>query len=527
MHYKCGMYCRLSDADKKSDESSSIQSQKMIIESFANFNKMEIVKKYVDDGFSGGNFERPGFKEMIKDIETGLINCVLTKDLSRLGREMYGTGKYIEEFFRDHRIRYVAINDSYDSDIGDSMLGLRLSVNDLYLRDVSKKVKTSFRAKQLKGDYIGSLPLYGYKKDLNDKHKLLVDENVRDIIEFIYEEALEGITPGKIAEVLTIRKQDIPIVYKKEIRGSKVTENEGHGIWKRQTVKNILTNQMYIGNMVQNVYNKVSYNSKKIRKTDDDENIIVEGTHEAIISKETFDKVQEILNKKTSSKRTFTQDKYLFGSLLFCKECGRTIRVSEDIKKHSISHYTQCNLYTRKGKFGVCSSHRLNYDWLENDLLEYLKETCTKFCKTYGINDIEDNSSIVIKENLKKLTSKIDMINLAIKNTKEIMDSSYIDKISGVINEDMFKRIYDKNNNDLIMYNEDLKKLEQLLEMNKKNTKQNSELFVCKKAVEEFMTLKEPSKEVINSLINRIEIDKERNVYIHLNYRNLNSTYMK
>ena len=182
MQYLCAGYDRLSDADNKNDESSSIQSQKIIIDSFAKFNNLKIVKHYVDDGYSGGNFDRPGFKAMIEDIEKGKINCVITKDLSRLGRELYKTGKYIEEYFLEKGVRYIAINDSYDSNIGDAMLGIRLSVNDLYLRDVSKKVKTSLRAKQNRGDYIGSFPLYGYKKDPNDRHKLIVDEEVRENI---------------------------------------------------------------------------------------------------------------------------------------------------------------------------------------------------------------------------------------------------------------------------------------------------------------------------------------------------------
>src|SRR5574344_51230 len=199
MQYLCGGYDRLSDADNKVDESSSIQSQKMIIDAFAKFNNFNIIKHYVDDGYSGGNFERPAFKEMIRDIELGKINCVITKDLSRLGREMYKTGRYIEEYFLEKGVRYIAINDSFDSNIGDSMLGIRLGVNDLYLRDVSKKVRTSFRAKQNKGDYIGSLPLYGYIKDPNDKHKLIIDDNVAPNIELIYDLAFDGMTPQKIA----------------------------------------------------------------------------------------------------------------------------------------------------------------------------------------------------------------------------------------------------------------------------------------------------------------------------------------
>src|SRR5690625_4529702 len=164
--YKCGRYLRLSKEDElKKDESSSIASQRMIIESFAKFQGLEVIKEYIDDGFSGGNFDRPGFKKMIKDIENGVINCVITKDLSRLGRELYQTGRYIEEYFIDNNIRYIAINDGYDSLLGDNMLSMRLTFNDFTLRDVSKKVKSSLTAKQKNGEYIGTYPKYGYLKD--------------------------------------------------------------------------------------------------------------------------------------------------------------------------------------------------------------------------------------------------------------------------------------------------------------------------------------------------------------------------
>ena len=184
--YNCAEYLRLSKDDLgKNDESSSIQSQRLIIEGFAKHNNLKIVEEYVDDGYSGGNFDRPAFTRMIEDIESGKINCVITKDLSRLGREMYKTGNYIEEYFLEHDVRYIAINDSYDSNIGDSMLGIRLGVNDLYLRDISKKVRSSFRVKQERGEYIGSFPCYGYIKNPDDKHKLIVDQNAAKIVKKI------------------------------------------------------------------------------------------------------------------------------------------------------------------------------------------------------------------------------------------------------------------------------------------------------------------------------------------------------
>lgn len=521
MQYLCAGYDRLSDADNKNDESSSIQSQRMIIDSFAKFNNLNVVKHYIDDGYSGGNFDRPGFKEMIEDIEKGKINCVITKDLSRLGREMYKTGKYIEEYFLEHGVRYIAINDSYDSNIGDSMLGIRLSVNDLYLRDVSKKVKTSLRAKQNRGDYIGSFPLYGYKKDPTDRHKLIIDEEVKDNVLLIYDLALEGKSPGKIAEALTLKKIPIPIVHKKEPRAKGVTENDGYGIWKRQTVFSILTNEMYIGNMVQNTHNKISYNSKKLRKTDVNEHIVVPNTHEAIIDKATFDKVQNILNDRTTERKTDEQLEYLLGGLLYCKDCGRSIRISKDVLKSGIRHYTQCNLYTRKGKFGICSSHRVNYDWLEEDIIEYLQDVCEAFCKHYDFNEIEDNSESIIIKNIKEANKKIEKVQNSLNSHKATIDNLYMDKVHGLVDEDMYKRIYEKTKVEIKKLEEELSSLEKQKQENELQQDSNSTFNKCKKSVLDYMSLRTPTKDQIMRLVEKIEIDKDKKIYVYLKFPEL------
>ena len=521
MQYLCAGYDRLSDADNKNDESSSIQSQKMIIDSFAKFNNLKIVKHYIDDGYSGGNFDRPEFQEMIKDIENGKINCVITKDLSRLGREMYKTGKYIEEYFLEHGVRYIAINDSYDSNIGDSMLGIRLSVNDLYLRDVSKKVKTSLRAKQNRGDYIGSFPLYGYKKDPSDRHKLIVDEEVREVVELIYDLALDGKSPNKIAEILTLKKISIPIVHKKEPRAKDVVENDGYGIWKRQTIFSILTNQMYIGNMVQNTHNKISYNSKKLRKTDSSEHIIVPDTHEGNISKETFFKVQDILNDRTSERKTDGQLEYLLGGLLYCKDCGRSIRISKDVLKKSIRHYTQCNLYTRKGKFGVCSSHRVNYDWLEEEVIEYLQDVCRTFCKHYDFSEVEDNSKSIVIKNIKEINKKIEKVQNTLNTHKIAIDTLYMDKVHGLVDEDMYKRIYEKTKIEIKKLEEELTDLEKQKEINEKQQGSNFTFNKCKKFVLDYMSLRIPTKDQITRLVEKVEIDKYKKIYVYLKFPEL------
>lgn len=520
MEYICGAYDRLSDADCTTDESSSIQSQKIIIDSFAKFNNLKIYKHYVDDGYSGGNFDRPAFREMINDIESHKINCVITKDLSRLGREMYETGKYIEEYFLEKGIRYIAINDSYDSNIGDAMLGIRLSINDLYLRDVSKKVKMSLRAKQNRGDYIGSFALYGYKKSLINKHKLVVDEKVRYVIELIYDMALEGNSPNKIAEYLTLKQIPIPIVYKKDPRAVKIKENNGMGIWRRQTITGILTNQMYIGNMVQNTHYKISYNSKKMKKASKNENIIVKNTHEGIISKEIFDKVQKILNNKSVTWVTNQQLNYLLGGLIFCHECGRNIRISKDILKFGIRHYTQCNLYTRKGKYGICSSHRINYDWLEEDIIDHLRGICKEFCMNYDLSSIICSSNKIIGDNLSKINKKINILFRNLESNTTLMDTLYNDKVKGIIDEEMFKRNYARAYEEKIKIRDKLDEL-RIKKSNYENDKGLGDVFKrCKKNIENYLSFRNISKELIVKLIDHIEIDKDKNVYVYYRFSN-------
>lgn len=514
---KCASYLRLSKEDNiKLDESSSISSQRMIIESFAKFNNFNIAEEYVDDGFSGGNFDRPAFQRMIDDIKTGKVNCIITKDLSRLGREMYQTGGFIEDYFIENGVRYIAINDSYDSQVGDSMLGIRLGVNDLYLRDVSKKVISSMRVKQQSGKYIGSFPCYGYKKDPNNKHHLVPDEKVVSIVKIIYELALEGYGMNTICNRLNDMKIPIPIVYKGESRGKLVTDNDGLGIWKHSTVKNILTSQMYIGNMVQHTYEKLSYRSKKIRKVNDNDMIIVENTHEAIIKKEDFDRVQKILKSRSRYTR-LKEKKYLFTGLLKCKECGSSLSISEKITKSVNSHYTQCNLYRKKGKYGNCTQHRLNYNWLEEDLLEILRGICNKFLQDYDYDGIIAKASKVNVDNLEILSKELDNINKDLAKLNNMNDSLYKDKHSGLICEEDFKRMYDKNLFDInTLKSQKITCEEKIMEI--KNELSKVDYDGCRSTAKEFMSMKKPTRNIIGRIVQKVEISEGKEVDIHFNF---------
>lgn len=518
---ECVIYLRLSKEDiGKKDESSSITSQRMIIEAFCKFNNFNIVEEYVDDGYSGGNFNRPAFSRMIEDIESGRVKCVITKDLSRLGREMYGTGGYIEEYFLEKGVRYIAINDSFDSESGDySMLGIRLGVNDLYLRDVSKKVRNTLKIKQETGDYIGSFPCYGYLKDPNDHHHLIIDKEVEHIVKLIYSMALEGYGMNSISNRLTSMQIPIPVVYKGEKRGKMITENDGFGIWKHSTIKNILTSEMYIGNMVQHTYYKTSYRSKKIKKVDENDKIIVKNTHEAIISEEDFRKVQEIL-KGRSTYTIKKEAKYVFTGLLKCKECGATLSISEKVTKKNNSHFTQCNLYRKKGKYGACTQHRLNYNYLEEDVLNIIRNICTEFLNGYDFNKIVQKKNELYNDNYISLKKEISKLDGEIQKSNIIIDNLYRDKISKIISVDDFTRIYESEKSK----NESLKNRK--VEIKNKldeidNEMANNNYDDCVSLIKEFMSMKKPSRNMMCRLIDKIEISENKEVDIYFKFKEL------
>lgn len=508
-----GAYERLSKEDDRRDESSSIESQKMIIESFAKFNNLKIVRHYSDDGFTGSNFNRPGFEELKRDIEDGLINCVIVKDLSRLGRELYETGSYIEEYFLSKQVRFIAINDGYDSDVGDSMLGIRLSVNDLYLRDTSKKIRTTFDAKRKKGDYIGSFAKYGYMKDPDNPKHLIPDPQVCHVVVQIFEWLSEGIGTSTIAHRLTAMNIPIPSIYKKENRtNSQKDLNKGNGIWRPQTVKGIGSDQMYLGHMVQGRWKKLSYNSKRLIELPESQWIIVKNTHEPLISQELFDKAQATLNK-AKKYRAKKEKKYLFQGLLKCKECGHNISIYRRKTKTGYLLTTECNYYSKYSKYGLCSSHRINYNLFEEDMLHFLREVGEKFLENYDDKKLLENSIRMQRADEEQIQKKLLQIDKELEKNQTILSNLYEDRLNDVISVRQYSLMAKK-------YDENLASLEiQQEDLNTKLAKMNDnhhidEVKKCKEFIEKFMKFEMPSNELMYQLIDKIEIDKDKNIEV-------------
>ena len=323
--FKVGIYIRLS-RDDGNIESDSIISQRSLLNQYIKENNYSLIDEYVDDGFTGTNFERPSFKRMIKDIESGKINMIITKDMSRLGRDYIGTGELIEKYFPNKNVRYIAINDGIDTFIDNTnndIAPFKAIMNDMYAKDISKKVKTSLHSRMKEGLYVSGRCPFGYMKDPNNKNHLVVNNEQAEVVKLIFDLALKGNTYHYIAQKLTKRKIKTPASYYNYVWNTKCSTeciSQEYGVWVDTTIKAILTNRIYVGDVVQGKTKKINYKLKKTVKNKPNDFIIVENTHEAIIDRDTFNYVQTLLpkNVKRPEKKRF----YLLDGLLYCGDCS-------------------------------------------------------------------------------------------------------------------------------------------------------------------------------------------------------------
>ena len=294
--YKVGIYIRLSKEDEEKEkysESESIQNQRVLLMQYIKENKLNFVSEYVDDGVSGTSFDRPGFNKMIEDIENGKINMVITKDLSRLGRDYVQTGLYTETYFPEHNVRYSAILDNIDTGLdsaNNDIAPFKSILNEMYAKDTSKKINSVLQSKRQQGEYLGTAP-YGYKKDPDNKYHLIIDEEAAEVVRTIFRKFLEGMGTMQIADYLSEQKIPIPSDYNKRNRGNKTIT---YGLWAQSTVRFILSNEIYTGTVVQGKRKKVSFKSKKFVDVPEENWIRKEDMHEAIISKDDFKRVSRL-----------------------------------------------------------------------------------------------------------------------------------------------------------------------------------------------------------------------------------------
>ena len=320
-------YLRLSNEEAAEGESSSIKNQRMIIQDYCERNEILLVRVFIDDGWSGGNFDRPAFQEMIALLEQGKANIVITKDLSRLGRDMREASYYAEQYFPEHGIRYLTVADNFDTEQENVMAPFQFAMNEVYLRDGSRKVKEVLKAKREKGLYCACAP-YGYVKDPRNKNRLVPDEETAPIIRRIFEAAANGDSSRKIAMELNRDGIMPPLKYKVLYKGNFSEDGAARAsdLWNYTTVKRILKNPVYLGHTLLGKSRKVSVKSKKKLNVPKDQWAVTENTHEPIITQEVFDLAQFNLGKGTFDFRQYDHvRRSIFSGIAFCAQCGRSL----------------------------------------------------------------------------------------------------------------------------------------------------------------------------------------------------------
>lgn len=440
--WKIAVYLRLSKEDGDKDESDSISSQRLLISNFIERDMPdgEIIGEFIDDGYTGTNFKRPRFQEMISLIDDGEANCVIVKDLSRFGRDYIGVGEYLEKFFPMKDVRFIAVNDGYDTLSGNSnddfIMPIKNIFNAQYSKDISKKVKSSFRSLQSDGKFVGAFASYGYVKNPKDRHELLVDEPAAKIVREIFNMYNGGM--GKVSIARRLNERDIPCPSEyKRLNGMSYTNGQRAELtkyWTYSTINNILNNEIYIGNMVQNRKMRKTVRGKA-KKNEKENWIIVSGTHEPIISEETWNTTQNLL-KKNTRQLDFEQNVGLFAGYIFCGNCGRAMsKIKNAYKSKTVVTYI-CGSYKRYGE-RTCRRNAVKLDFLEKLVLDKLNEQIEK------AGEIEYSG----EQNKKNREVDLKKYEISLERCRRIKKSLYEDYKEKILTKDeyfQYKSDYEK-----------------------------------------------------------------------------------
>ena len=437
-------YYRLSREEAQKSESTSITNQKKIVEAYCKQHGITILKYFVDDGWSGGNFERPGFQEMMRALESGKANVVITKDLSRLGRDMRESSYYAEQFFPENQIRYIAIADNFDSETENVMAPFQFAMNEVYLRDGSRKIKDVLRMKRQRGEYCACAP-YGYMKHPQSKDVLVPNEDTAPIVRRIFARAAAGDSCIKIAMDLSAEGIMPPLKYRAMCRDNFTPEGAARAseIWNHTTVKRILKNRVYLGDTVLGKTKKVSVKSKKKVPIPQDEWTVTEATHEALVDPVTFEKAQINMGKASRDYRQYDHvRKSIFGGIAVCSKCGHALCSSGTVHNGEREKYwfLSCN-HTRKSLPEPCTGVNIRY----TDICEIVRRDLNSLI---ALSDDDINAlvqSVIAaqssKLNLLDKKAQIEQARNRLKMIDRMITKMYLDNAVGKISDDRLSRV--------------------------------------------------------------------------------------
>ncbi len=383
--WNVALYARLSQEDGDKEESNSIGSQRDMIRDFVSRRTdLTIVQEYVDDGYSGVNFERPGFQRMMTDLQAGSVDCIICKDLSRFARNYIDSGRYLEKVFPSMGVRFIAINDNVDSfgqrSQSDSLIiPFKNLINDAYCKDISMKIRSQLDIKRKMGDFIGAFCTYGYRKDPDNKNRLLVDEEAARVVELIFRLRIQGMSNKGIADHLNGMGVPSPMAYKRA-KGmnyrSGFRTNDGV-LWSSEAIQRILTNSIYVGTLVQHKRGTPNYKVKQEIEYDESDWIVVSNNHQPIIAQTDFDTVQSLLGRDVRVAPD-QEEVYLFSGFVYCGDCGHSMVRKPVTRCGKVYPYLICSTY--KARHG-CTSHSFSEKKLEKIVFALVRNHIEQICK--------------------------------------------------------------------------------------------------------------------------------------------------
>jgi DNA invertase Pin-like site-specific DNA recombinase len=501
--YSVGIYCRLSKDDIGVGDSSSILSQKSMLEKFVNENGWLVFDFYIDDGYSGTNYDRPGFQRMIDDVDAGKINMIVVKDLSRLGRNYILTGQYTDIYFPDSGVRFIALNDGIDTiNMDNDITPFKNILNEMYSKDISKKVRSAVQNKKQKGAYLSNYAPYGYMKDPDDKNKLIIEENSAQTVRRIYEMCASGMGSRAIAK--TLNREDIlsPGNYRAQLckSGHKPEKN----VWHSETIIHILRSRIYIGDMVQGVYQCARFKRTPTKRKPQEEWWITPGTHEPVVDAEIWRQVQTLIDAR--HRPTHTGEIQLFSGFLKCEDCGHALSYATC---QGIPQYT-CGHYRRHGK-SACSCHYIRKDTLVQAVLGDIQRNAKLAIEDEeglaeqlsNLNGIEEEKRIqLLDADMKQSATRRMEIDRIIKRL-------YEDSVTGKITDNRFKILSAEYEAEQSGLEKQMEAGQSELEQMRQNKRDSSTWL---KLIKEYTDIRELDRIVLSELVDKITVGECRKV---------------
>lgn len=500
MKEKIGLYLRLSRDDERAGESMSIENQRSYLLQYIKKRNWTAAEIYIDDGYTGTNFDRPGFQRLLSDIEAGKINTVITKDLSRLGRDQIGTAFYYQMYFPKHQVRYISVTEGFDTaEAGgtSALFPFLTAANDFYTADISRKVRTALTTRKKEGKFIGAAPPLGYQKDPAVQGHLVVEPEGAQTVREIFQMYLQLGSVIGVAKALTERGTPTPSRQK----NAPVQQKRFAGTWNDTMVRRILSNPTYAGHLTQNRRTKTNYKLEQRVDLPPEQWITVRDTHEAIIDQATFDRVQEML-----AVRSYSHGKrsgHLLTGLAFCADCGSPMTYVRGGERRV---YMVCQGYRKGGRLRLCDSHCVR----EDAVIEAVRSQLEGLARQLDAETLERPREP--EQEKRQLERQAESLERKLEQCRRVSGSLYRDKEAGILTGEEFRELFEDNRAQRAQ-------LEVRLEELRGRMERETDRDAWLDSVRELLRFETLDRETVLALVERVEIGKDKEIGITFRFR--------